>query len=440
MICMAFIHAIPHAHAQGTSQPVDLTARTPDPSTSLSEFLAHAYQYNPDIISARIKVKAAEERLVQAEGGWKPTILGTADVLKVKNDGSNFGGADGSTSKDIGVSLSQPLYRGGRTLSQTAAAKHLIHAQQLALETRTQEVLLQIIRAYLDVMYEQGTLELATETRDLIAKRLEETDAGYEYGTQTLTDISQARARLAQADADVTEARGRLNAVRAVLNELSGLPAHNLEGVDIQASLPSNLETILQRVEQGNADILYAAALQKAAEEDVDSVFGELLPEINAIAGYNKTYDPQPGLLDEQSTQSIGISATLPLYKAGTTRSRVREAKYNARDLMENITSQRRESEREAKTLWAMWQSAKANIESRAAQVEAVEIAQEGVNAETLFGVRTTLDVLDADREVLNARTQLLQAVIEEIYTRFALLKAMADLTPDTLGLKSGEK
>lgn len=403
-------------------------------SLTLQAVLHHTYLNNPSLKAVRAGLEAKRELLPQAFAGWKPTVLSEANLTASDVDGSNFGGGDGSTSKDVGVSLDQPLFRGGRTFAGISAARHTIQAQEEFLRAHEQDVLLAATTAYMDVLRDQGLVDLSLGTRNVISKELEVTQDRFEVGELTKTDVSQARARLARANSDVITARGNLNSSTAVFEEIVGLPSKDLVSPVLNLSLPSNLDEAIAQADETSPVILSAIHTHRSSEEGVDQVFGELLPEIGLFSSWNKTFDPSPGLIEEQTTKLIGISASIPLYQAGAVRSRVREAKKTANQKYMEVLEIKREVRQNVVGAWADWQAAQAEIRSRKVQIEASTVAQEGVRHEMEFGSRTVLDALDADQELLDAQVALLTAQRNEVVAKFSLLSTLGLLAPQTTG------
>ena len=162
-----------------------------------------------------------------------------------------------------------------------------------------------------------------------------------------------------------------------------------------------------------------------------------MLPEFSLTGGLSKSYDPQPGTLDETRESTVGVSASIPLYQAGSVRSRVRQAKQTANQRFIQIMEARRRVRAETISSWENLAAAKAEIISRRAQVEASAMAQEGVRYESDFGERTILDALDADQEYLDAQVGLVSARRNEIVARFSLAAVLGRLTPEILEFSS---
>jgi outer membrane protein len=411
-------------------QPIQIK---PAPLMQLRDVLRQTYLYNPTLNAARAQLIATQERLPQAQAGWKPTVNSNAAITASDSEGSAFGSGN-ATTKDLGVSLSQPIYRGGRTMAQTAAARATIAAQTSQVSALEQDILRQAVTAYMDVLRDYGLLELRKNNLEVIARQLKATQDRFDVGELTRTDVSQAEARRARADADVTTALGNLNSTRAVFEEIVGLRAMPMVQPDIDLPLPQTVEDAIAQAEGESPIVLTATHVHHASEEDVDGVFGELLPEVGLSSYWNKSYDPAPGLVDDQTTKAIGLVATIPLYEAGATRSRVRQAKHTANQRYIEIQEARRQVRQTAVTSWADLQAAQAEIRSRQAQVDASTVAQEGVRAENEYGTRTVLDLLDANQELLDAQVALLIAQRNETVAKFSLLSVLGDLSPETLG------
>ena len=409
-------------------------------SLDLQESLRLAYLNNPALRAARSELLSTQEFLPQAQAGYKPLISSDLEIARYDVEGSNFGGGGETTSKDVGVSLNQPLYRGGKTTAETEAARLTIAAQKAILHSREQEILRNAATAYADVFRDEALLSLALNNRDVISRQLEAATQRFEVGELTRTDVSQSRSRLAEAEAGIISARGNMRASHALFEQVVGVMPSHLAKPYMRLKLPNNLETALSVAEKQSPRAIAADYVYRAAEEDVDGVWAELLPEVGFFTSWGRTYDPSPGLIDEQTTQAIGVSASIPLYQAGGVRSRVRQAKHDANRRYLEILDVRRQVRREATANWEDLQAARAEIRSRMSQVKSASIAKEGVYAETEFGARTVLDSLDADQELLDAKVALVSAQRDEIAATFYLMATLGLLTPEDLGFLEDKK
>ena len=407
---------------------------------SLYEALGLAYQNNPTLRAARAELLAVEEQLPQAQAGFKPTITAEGDAThtNTKTEGNSFISSDGSDfSQSAAVNLNQPLFRGGSTIADISEAKNTINAQLLSLSATEQSILYDSAVAYMNVLRDQAILKLNKNNHDLVKRELEQARNRFRVGELTRTDVSQSEARLANANAEVINANGVLKSSAAIFRQVIGTaPPYNMAYPKTTLALPNTLEEVLSLAESNNRAILQAKFQNAAAEDSVDSIFGELLPQISAVGRLSKVYD-QTDFLEEQRQESIGVSASIPLYEAGSTRSRIREAKKRANQRYIQIIEAQDQARQEALSNWETLQAAQAETKARQAQIEASRIAREGVHYEAEFGERTTLDALDANQELLDAQVSYITAKRNEVVARFALARSLGLLVPQNLGFST---
>lgn len=424
------------ASADRRSAPESVPVAEPRPVQDLKGVLSVTYVNNPALRAARSELKATREKLSQALSGWQPTISADGHVTYSDVDGSNFGGGGNTTAKGMSLSLNQPLFSGGRTLAQTKAAKYTIQAQAAFLAAKEQDILLEAVTAYMDVLKDAALLDLSENNKDVIARQLEATQDRFEVGELTKTDVAQAEARLARAESNTIGARGDLNASKARFASVTGLEPWTLEQPLVVLPIPETLEEATSVADQSNPAILFALNAHRAAEEDIDNVFGELLPNLDLFSSWSKTWDPSPGLIDKQVSQEVGVSASIPLYSGGAVRSRVRQAQHIANQKFIEVADARRQTREAVVSGWEKLQAARGEIRSRQAQVKASKVAQEGVHAEAELGSRTVLDSLDSDQELLDAQVALVTAQRNETVAEFSFLSKLGGLTARTLLLE----
>lgn len=448
LLAALLLSAVPYAaQAQGAQKPAvqeqekassvaDKTGKNEESkpaAQTLQDVLRWSYQSNPTIRAARAELMATQESLPQAQAGWKPSadLSADADWIDIQADG----GSDSDTlEKNIGVDASQPLYRGGRTVSGIESAKNAIMAQRAFLAATEQDVLLQVVTAYMNVIRDQSLLDLAVNNKDVIGRQLDATKARFDVGDVTRTDVSQSEARLALAEATRVRALGNLRGSLAVFEQVTGMPPGSLRFPELSLPIPATLDESVNAAEQYNPSVLAAEFLHNAAAKDIRTVFGELLPTVGLFASLDHAADPSPGTLDSRTTTAFGIQASIPLYEAGATRSRVREAKNFAMQRKIEITEAKRLARQQAVSSWESLKAAQSEILSRKAQVEASRIAQDGVHKEAELGTRTILDALDADQELLDAESALVTAQRNEVVARFTLAATLGLMTPEVLG------
>ena len=403
---------------------------------SLTDALAAAYLNNPTLQAARAQLRQTDEQVPQALSNWRPSAEISSSIGGSWDDDTIDGFPDQSGSrvpKSIALSLSQPLYRGGRSVAQRDQAENLVRAGRAELLSTEQLVLLQAVTAYVNVLRDIAVLDLTKNNQDVINEQLTATRERFDVGEVTRTDVSQAEARLAQANADRIQAEGNLTSSRAIYLQVIGMAPGTLTVPDLPSGLPSGEEEAIA-LSENNPTVTQVVFLERAARDGTDVVFGELLPTVSLVG--QLAADDEVSSVD-RSTNSASIFAqvVIPLYQAGNVESRVRESKQLTAQIRQQLDEARRQVTQDATTAWQTLETARAQIESFRAQVESTRTALEGVQQEQSVGLRTVLDVLDAQQEVLIAEVSLVQARRDHLVAAYATLAAVGTLTAADLQL-----
>jgi TolC family type I secretion outer membrane protein len=414
----------------------EIQTDAPAERMTMQEALRHVYKNNPELQAARAELRATHEMYPQALAGWRPVLAAETSLYSTNIDNSNFGGADGTTTKDVRLSIDQPLYRGGSTQADSARAKSLIKAGYGDMLQTEEDVFLRAATAYMNVIRDRELLELSRNNELLLGKELDAAKERFKGGDLTKTDINQAETRLAKARAGAVSAMGALENSGAAFQQVMGFsPPAELYFPDVQFVFPPDAESMIHEAENANPVLGSSKNMHEAAEHLVRSTTGELLPQFSAFASYNKQIDPQPGIMDDSEEKMIGIRARLSLYQAGLIHSRVREAKNTAMQRLQEIEKTRRSVRQDIISRWRSLESARGEILMYESQAEAAKMALEGVREEARMGERTVLDILDADQELLEAQASLARARRDEIVYSFALAASLGYLLPEKIGM-----
>ena len=374
----------------------------------------------------------------QATAGWKPIVSAEANATAADINYKDGSQADGTVSKEAALTMDQPLYRGGRTVAGIAAADSRILAQRARLAGTTQSIFLAAIQATADTRRDRQILGYRIDNENLVGRQEGFVQERLNGGEVTKTDLSQSQARKARAVAERLQAAADLESSTAVFVQVVGAtPPDPLPTVELTLPLPKDLESAINTAYANNPDIIVAQNDHDAAEHDIDSNKGALLPEVSLSARLSGERDPQPGDVSDVDSGTIGIFARLPLYEAGATRSRVRQAKNIAHQREQQISQTRDRVRQEVVTAWQRLQAAMAEIKAREAQLESALQAQNGVQEETDLGERSILDSLDAYQELLEARVALSNAARNKIIAEYQLAASLGILTPDVVGIQN---
>ena len=424
---------------------------------TLTDALTLAYQTNPTLQAQRANQRVTDEGVVQAKTAFRPSVSGSASIsgthteladpgttAKVVNNQivqvPNRDHAD-SAGSGASISVGQTLYTGGKASANLTAAQADVMAGREDLRSVEQSVLGNVIQSYVDVRRDQERLRIAQENVTVLSRQLEESNARFEVGEITRTDVAQSEARLASARASQSSAQAILAASRAAYAAVVGQnPTDLAPEPSLAALLPTSVEQAFDLVDQNNPQIQAARYAEQAAAARVASAKATYRPVVSARAGLGwdaseiNSAGRQYGDYDRALTGSL--TASVPLFTGGLTGSQVRAAKERENAARIAVEGAKRSALQQISTAWNNLLASRANLVSNEEQVRATKIAFEGVRQEQQVGLRTTLDVLNAQLELANAEVALVVARRDEYVASASVLQAMgvlnvANLAPD---------
>jgi outer membrane protein len=404
----------------------------PVSAETLIEAMVSAYTNNPTLQAERARQRGTDEQVPQALSGWRPTVNTEGSIAHVWSDTSETPSSEFDP-KSVAIGLSQPIFRGFKTINGTKAAEANVEAGKQNLLAIEQDILFRAIQAYMNVIRDRQIVGLREQNVGVLQKQLTAADERFKVGEITRTDVAQARARLSEARSNVASAKATLAAsVANYINVVGHKPA-SLKYPRL-ARLPKNLEQAQTAASEINPNILAAAYVEEASNYNVEVVKGDLLPaaSLEASALYND--NPSSGVSSQESARIEGV-LTIPLYEAGRVYSLVREAKHVASQRRLEVIQAGRAVRESVSISWNNLTAAREIIVSAKAQVSAADLALDGVRQEYFVGSRTTLDVLDAETEVVNARITLVSAERDQIVAAYQILGSIGRLTARDLSL-----
>ena len=410
---------------------------------SLQDVLSAAYRTNPTIRAERAQFRATEELGPQAWSGILPQISAQSSYSNVEQTqnispliaGPN-GGEQSFTLNPLtgAVTAEQPVFAGFRNINAIRQARARIKAGGAQLVSVEQQVLLQAANAYFDVLRDQEVYEANLSNLKFLLRQKDEASLRFEVGEITRTDVAQAEARLAGARAQLAASQSQLSVSRASFQQVVGEAPGTLETDPALPDIPETEEAARNLAKLYAPQVIAAKQSEEASRRQVSIAKGVLLPSISLQTSYQ--YADEPSTFVESDEQfSYGAVASVPIFQGGLNYSRIREAR-----ALNDADRQRIEEAERAVTsnVTAAWQqliAARATIASAARQVDANELALEGVRRESELGARTTLDVLNAEQEFLNARVSQANAQRDLRSATFTLLAASGILTPEAAGV-----
>lgn len=409
-------------------------AQTTNNASTLQTILKQTYNNNPSLMAAREELKETMELYPQAKAGWRPSINAEANLFSTHLSNSNFSGADGAVTKDVTLSVDQPLWRGGKTFAETAKASELIKAGEALLLQKEQRLFLDAARAYVTLIRDAELLTLRTQNEIILNQELTAAKERMEIGDITRTDVEQAKARVSRAASRRIQAEANLSLSKANLEALTGAPAPiSLTRPNINFTLPQNVNDMIAMAEEKNPELIVAQFQKTASEHNQDATLRELFPQIHAFASLNRQYDPQPGIIDRSSAETIGLRASIALYEGGVIRSRERENQHAIKRQEFEIEDIRRQIKKSIVSNLQNYAAAIARTQNRQDEIAAASAALEGVREESRMGQRSLLNVLDADEELIDARSALAGAQRDEYIAQYALASSLGLLNAHAL-------
>ncbi|MEW6438794.1 MAG: TolC family outer membrane protein [Pseudomonadota bacterium] len=428
------------------------TAFTGVHAETMSGALALAYQTNPDLGQQRAGVRAQDENVPRATSQYRPTVSATGQFgysnLAIHEPGSAIspllGGVSSSGSEfnassdtgNIGLTVTQTIFNGNRNYNGVRQAESNVFGARETLRNTEETVLQNGATAYMDVLRDTAILDLRKNNIIVLEEQLRQTRDRFNVGEVTRTDVAQAASSLASARSDYFTALANLDTSIANYHQVIGIdPAQLQPARSVEALLPHDLNDAIAVAQQEHPEVQAALHQVDSAELQVKLVEGELMPTVSVAGQVTQNYNFQgePGFREFNAT--ILGEVSIPIYTGGEVDARVRQAKELLSQAELQADLQRTQVRASVVSNWGLLDSAKAVIVSDQAAVKAAEIALEGVREEARVGQRTTLDVLNAQQTLLNARVSLVSAQRDRVVASYATLASVGKLSVDGLGL-----
>ncbi|SFL98857.1 outer membrane protein [Bradyrhizobium sp. NFR13] len=420
----------------GIFATVDARAET------VSEALAKAYQSNPQLNGERARQRATDENVPQAMAGYRPQVTATLSYgLQAVRNLLVDNTIQGATLKPwtIGVTVTQTLYNGNKTANSVRVAELQVQSGREALRNVGQGVLLDAVVAYTNVLANQSLVEAQRanvaslrETLGIAQKRLN-------AGDVTPTDTSQAEARLARGQADLNAAEVNLAISQATYTQVIGAAPSRLSPAEpMDRLLPRNRDDAVNQAFKAHPAVLAAGYDVDVATTTIKVAESSLLPTLTLQGSASKSSqsDPTLGTFGTDQASIVG-QLTAPIYDGGLGAAQTRQAKELSsvsRLVLEQVRNQARTAVVGA---WVSNEGAKTAVSAAEAEVRAAGVALQGVQREAQGGQRTTVDVLNSQQDLVQAKARLIGAQRDRVIASYSLLSAIGRLDVKTLGLNT---
>ncbi|MBU6253120.1 MAG: TolC family outer membrane protein [Alphaproteobacteria bacterium] len=413
---------------------------------TLRDALLKAYNSNPTLTGARAGQRANDENVPIARSTGLPNVSVSGLYNEnVQNTSLSAGSLPGRTASGT-ANLSVPIFLGGAVSNAVGGAKARVESGQADLRSAEANVFTAVVAGYMDVIRTQAIVDLNRKQVRVLTVNLQATRDRFEVGDLTRTDVAQSEARLALAQAQLQQAESQLIAAKENYVQLVGTEPDALDAPPALPNLPSSPDTAVAVALKNNPDLISAARARDAARYDVGVARATRLPKLYAVGSSSYTDNlnslppglPSAAQWNSYKATTAGAQLTIPIFQGGGPSARIRQAQARQSQAIEREIAVERGVIASARSAFANWQASNQVIKSAQIAVQASTLALEGVRAENSVGTRTILDVLNAERELLNAQVDLVTAQRNSYVAGFQLLAAMGRAEARDLGLDGG--
>ena len=410
-----------------------LAAALPARAESLADTMVAAYRHSALIEQNRAVLRAADEDVAASVAALRPVVEWVARQSASRTEG---GTTVRSTSLSLGAQLT--LYDFGRSQLAIDGAKEQVLATRQALVGVEQDILLAATVAYFDVREAIQQVGLQENSVDVLSSERQAAQDRFDVGEITVTDVALADAQLAATRAALAAANGQLEIAREAYLAVTGRQPGRLDAPPPLPNLPATLDEARQIAQRTHPAIGQSQRQAAAAEIGVAAAAAERNPTLSGTASVGVTRAPEASLggrYGSRNSSSVGLELSQTLYSGGRLSAAHRRAMAQRDQARSALLNTARQISQQVGETWANIAVARAQITAINQQISAAQQAYDGVREEALLGARTTLDVLDAEQSLLEARADRISAESNLQLAHYQLLAAMGLLTVENLQL-----
>ncbi|QCE35679.1 secretion protein [Acetobacteraceae bacterium] len=434
--------------------PANLRADDPDfVPHNIQQAMETAYLTNPQLREARAQLRAVDEAMPTAMSGWHPTISAPINLTYYQgsssykfNQQSTVNGQTvnestttvhkyGDPGYNVGVVISEPIFQGGKTVNSIKMAENEIRAERAHLISIEQQVLMQVVNAYVAVVSDQQLYNVALTNEKVLREQTKSVFTRFRLGGVARTDVAQSQGYLATATAARQQAWGNLEAARATYRQVVGIsPVFDLEAPQpLVLPVKTRQEAVTLAI-KNNPNVIQAQFAEAQQKNNISVQWATILPKVTASIGYNDSVNQAYGGSSyENEYATLGFQ--FPIYQGGQEYSAVRRAKQVAQGAFHEINVQRRLALQLAASSWDQYQAAQDSIASDKTAVSSYVVALAGVERQALIGTASTLSMLQQQQMLFGAQQTLIRALASSVTNSYSVAAAIGRLTAKDLKL-----
>ncbi len=438
---------------------------------TLRDALTAAYLFNPTLKAARAAVRAVDNQVARAKSGYRPTITGNlaygfedvrtkggkqppgfipvfpdpgsainlrppAAPMSLSQLANDFATNGTFNPRSAQIELQQNIFDGFRTYNAVKGSEALVESGREDLRAAEQNVLLNSVTAYMNVVRDQAIVIVRQTNVKLLSEQLRAAQERYKVGEVMRADIAQAQSAFAQSRADLSIAQGTLDTNRALFGLFIGHPPGSLKDPGPPTKLlPKTLNDAIAIAEAENPGIVAAVFRERAQAHTVKQIKGQLLPTATLSASYIKGAQVT-NVMQSDDTRVVG-TLSIPLYEAGNVSAQIREAIETLSQRRQQIDEQRQYTRANISSGWGLFAAARGNVAAGQSAFEASRIALQVIREEQRLGQRTILDVLNAEQLHLNTQVNLISFKRDLVVASYSVLSGMGRLTASDIALQA---
>jgi len=404
-----------------------------------------AYQGNPQLNAQRALVRSTDENVPQALSAYRPKVALTASGGEQYTDVSSFKASSPDLlrsdvhgidpPRSVGITVTQTLFNGNQTANKTRVAEGQVSGAREALRVLEETVLLNAATIYMDYLRDAAIVEVQRSNTRVLEETLRQTNSRFSSGLVTRTDVSQAEAQLAAGKTQQLTAESNLVTTRSNFRRIVGNDPSNLApGSPVDRFLPNSQASAvaLSLIENPNVTAAMFGIDVNYLQVKINE--GALLPTVSLQTSVQQAYEQTLTTFRSFAASTVA-QVSAPIYQGGAEYSLIRQSEENLAQQRLNLETVRDQTRANTITAWGQLEAGKAQVISAESQVAASEVALTGVRREAMVGQRTTLDVLNAQQALVNARVALVTAQHDRVVASYTVLSAVGRLSPQVLNL-----
>lgn len=403
---------------------------------TIEQSMELAYKNNYTLKAQRENLKITNESKTQALSGFLPSI--TASIIRGRETQS-FGSSPSTKQNTASesISINQPIFKGLKTTNQIKKSNHDINSARQGLFLTEADILLETISSHMEIVKNQQVFELNQNNIGVLQENLDSTNLRFKLGEVTSTDVAQSEASLADAISQKIIAEGNLKASLSTYEKLTGFkPNPNALKIPTAVTeIEQSLQQLIEFANKNNPTLKMIDFNIKSAKSNINIEKSTIFPQVDLQADKRR----QKGALfsggADIDTETVQVVVSIPLYQSGAEYSKVRQAKHSANISQINYNEQKQALKEIMTQVYRNYKVAIATIDSNKKLISSFEKSLNGVQAEAKEGARTTLDVLEAEQDLFNAKTNLILSKKDKLLSYYNILALKGDLNYDKLNL-----